>query len=289
MVYDERMQPFPAKFASPTGDANLFVARSGEISHRDAEHMHRHDFYEFVWMNEGRCDFFSDFKRYELETGTLIFISPGQLHAYITGEDYCRIMIFGFRPVVLTQTIPEFLTILPFDNTNQAPIYPVSPEKFDVFEHLFNVALSRFDARVPGWEPIATSYLQTALTETAYLLPESMKPNYANAAIRLTRAFQSSLEQHYVDRRQVSDYAELLSVTTNHLVKSVRETTGETPKQMLQRRLLLESKRLLIHSNAPINEIGDRLYFKDATSFSRWFRHLTNTTPAQFRKQSPLA
>ena len=76
--------------------------------------------------------------------------------------------------------------------------------------------------------------------------------------------------------------------TTNHLVKAVRETTGETPKQMLQKRLLLEAKRLLVHSQATVNEIGLRLHFNDATTFSRWFRHLTQTTPTQFRNQPHL-
>ena len=286
---DDMLQPFPAKFASPTGDANLFVARSGEMVQRDTDHMHRHDFYEFVWLNEGNCLFFSDFQRYPLSPGTLIFISPGQLHTYLVPEGHCRITIFGFRPTVLTSIAPDFLAVLPFDNTRHDPVLVVTAKQFGAFEHLFSTALRRFDARVSGWEQTATTYLQTALTEAAYLMPQTITEVAPDAATQLKRAFQRSMEQHYIELQQVAAYAGMLGVTTNHLVKTVRETTGETPKQLLQKRLLLESKRLLIHSNATINEISYLLQFKDPTTFSRWFRRLTELTPTQFRSDSPLA
>jgi len=54
---DELLQPFPTSFAK---GGNIFVAASGEIHGRDSN-MHRHDFYELVWLwidktnKNGRC------------------------------------------------------------------------------------------------------------------------------------------------------------------------------------------------------------------------------------------
>ncbi len=284
----DHLQPFPAKFASPTEDANLFVARSGKIDTRTPDHMHRHDFYEFVWLNAGNCLFFSDFQLYPLQPGTLLFISPGQLHAYIVPQSHCRITIFGFRPTLLTDIVPDLLHILPFDDSGRAPAISVN-ENFETFEVLFSTALDRFDRRVAGWESIATAYLKVALTEALYLLPVDVHRSKSSTAARLTRAFQRTLEQHYREMRQVTEYAAKLGVTSNHLVKAVRSTVGKTPKQMLQARLLLEAKRLLAHSDASIGEIGQLLHFKDDTSFSRWFRNQTQIAPSQFRSRSPLA
>lgn len=286
---NDYLQPFPAKFASPNGDADLFVAQSGKLDSRDANHMHRHDFYELVWLHEGACTFFSDFQHYPLQTGTLIFISPGQLHAYIVPKDFCRILIFGFRTNVLTAIAPNLRQALPFDDVSRDPVISIPVEHSPVYERLFKSALSRFDARVPGWEPIATAYLQTVLTEATFQLSPIAQPGNVNAAAQLAYSFQQAMEQYYVDVRQVSAYADRLGVTTNHLVKTVRTVTGETPKQMLQKRLLLESKRLLAHSDASVGEIGQRLQFKDDTTFSRWFRNLTQLTPTQFRMKSPIA
>ena len=84
----------------------------------------------------------------------------------------------------------------------------------------------------------------------------------------------------------MQEYASLLGVTTNHLVKTVRQTTHTTPKQMLQARLLLEAKRLLVHTPYPVNQISDLLQFQNSTSFARWFKNQTAQTPSQFRQMA---
>ncbi len=283
MSYDELLQPFPTSFS---GGANIFVAASGELTKNHSENMHRHDFYELVWLRDGDCTFFSDFQHYPLDQGSLIFISPGQLHDYlVVPGQACRLLIYGFRPTVLPTVAHHLVNILPFDDTNCNPTLPIPASLKPTFLQLFTTAHSRFDDRGLGWEAIISSYLQTILTEAAYLMPEELIAQAANASVQLTRAFQQAVEQHYRQRWQVKEYADLLGVTSNYLVKAVRETTSTTPKQMLQDRLLLEAKRLLVHTPYPVNQIGDLLAFPDSTTFARWFRKLTNEPPTQFRNR----
>ncbi len=283
---DELLQPFPDSFASPDGSksASIFVAASGEIASRQSEHMHRHDFYELVWLWRGNCTFFSDFEHYPLEQGSLIFISPGQMHDYIVEDGAIRLLIYGFRPSVLPTVAAELVNLLPFDDTKRAPILAVPSKAEAQIETLFEAAHRRFDSRQPGWEAIITAYLRTILTEAAYLMPADIINQSASAAVQLTRAFQQAVEQHYRQQQQVQEYAALLGVTTNHLVKTVRKTIHMTPKQMLQARLLLEAKRLLVHTPYQVNQISDLLQFQNSTTFARWFKKQTQQTPSQFRQ-----
>ncbi|MEM7344675.1 MAG: AraC family transcriptional regulator [Chloroflexota bacterium] len=291
MPHDELLQPFPTSFASPTGgnDANIFVAQSGEIGRNQSSKMHRHDFYELVWLSEGSCTFFSDFNHYPLETGCLIFISPGQLHEYLVDQGYCRILLFGFRPNLLPTVAHHLVNILPFDDTNRNPTLTIPADRQAQFLHLFTTALAHFDDRVLGWESLATAYLHTTLTEAAYLLPPGIVEQAASAPVQLTRIFQQAVEKHYRHHRQVQAYADMLGVTSNHLVKTVRETTQTTPKRILQDRLLLEAKRLLVHTPYGVTQISQMLAFPDNTTFARWFKKLAEQTPSQFRNQTPLA
>ncbi|MEM7110931.1 MAG: AraC family transcriptional regulator [Chloroflexota bacterium] len=282
----ERLQPFPANYAR---DADMFVAMSGELASDQLDWLHRHDFYELVWLWHGRCTFFSDFNRYRLEEGTLIFISPGQLHDYIITESFIRLLIIGFRPNILPAVAPHLTNILPFDDTERSPILPISAAQKPIFAQLFETAHARFDARVAGWKPIVTTYLQTILTEAAYLMPPEFMEQATTANVQLTRAFQQNVERHYRTQQKVQDYAAMLGVTTNHLVKTVRQTTSMTPKQMLQGRLLLEAKRLLVHTPYPVSQISELLHFANNSTFSRWFKNQTNQSPTQFRQISPLA
>ncbi len=132
------------------------------------------------------------------------------------------------------------------------------------------------------------AHLQSILAEAAWQLPDNVQLRQHNAASQLARAFQHDLEANYLRQRQVQTYADALGVTVNHLVKCVRLTTGVTPKQLLQQRLLLEAMRLLQHSTLTVAEIGRRLQFRDASTFSRWFRTQTSVSPTLFRDKQVL-
>jgi len=48
---------------------------------------------------------------------------------------------------------------------------------------------------------------------------------------------------------------------------------------------LLEAKRLLVHTNLSIKEIGGELGFEDPAYFVRYFKKNTETTPVEFREK----
>ena len=282
---DELLQPFPNSFSR---GADIFIAASGEITRDSPDHMHRHNFYELVWIRDGSCTFFSDFEYYSVEEGTLLFISPGQLHDYVIDGDPCRLYIFGFQPTLLPAVAHHMLNVLPFDDTRRNPTLVIPPERKPIFVQLYAAAHGRFDEQKPGWDTIITSYLQTILTEAAYLMPQEIIDQATKASVQLTREFQHELELNYIQLRQVQDYADKLGVTSNYLVKTVRETTSMTPKQMLQNRLVLEAKRLLVHTPYSVSQIGDLLEFPSNTTFSRWFRKTTAQSPSEFRTSAVI-
>jgi AraC-like DNA-binding protein len=54
-------------------------------------------------------------------------------------------------------------------------------------------------------------------------------------------------------------------------------------KEFIDRRVLLEAKRLLAHGDLPAAKIAARLGFPSATNFSTFFRQRTGTSPLAFR------
>jgi len=58
---------------------------------------------------------------------------------------------------------------------------------------------------------------------------------------------------------------------------------GKTPKQLIDERILLEAKRLLVHSNDPGKIIGLSLGFDEPTNFNKFFKKHTGKTPSEFR------
>ena len=101
----------------------------------------------------------------------------------------------------------------------------------------------------------------------------------------LASRFQQALEQHFLTRQTVQAYADLLNVTPNHLSQAVSGTFGRTAHALIADRLVVESKKLLRHTDLPIADVANYLGFDEPTHFGRFFKRYTSLTPLSFRRQ----
>ncbi|MFN9958651.1 MAG: helix-turn-helix domain-containing protein, partial [bacterium] len=88
------------------------------------------------------------------------------------------------------------------------------------------------------------------------------------------------VEHGYLEARQVAHYAQRLAITGDHLNTLVRERLGRTASGVIHDRLLLEAKRLLLHGDMSIKEVGYALGMKDPAYFTRWFSKAEGVAPA---------
>ena len=110
--------------------------------------------------------------------------------------------------------------------------------------------------------------------------------NHFSENYKLAGRFNKLVSQHYLDKRQVSDYAQMLGVSANHLNKTVKENTGHTASEAIREMLLQEAKSLLRYTDNSIAEIAYRLDFSDPASFNRFFKSMTGETPLMFRNRN---
>ena len=90
------------------------------------------------------------------------------------------------------------------------------------------------------------------------------------------------VERDFKTVRRVEDYAELLAYSPRTISRATIEAVGVGPKEFVDRRVLLEAKRLLAHSDLTAAQIGDELGFSDAANFGKFFRD-TGNSPIDFR------
>ena len=100
-----------------------------------------------------------------------------------------------------------------------------------------------------------------------------------NKAIRQTtpqqillRRFIQLIENHYIDKRTVNEYANLLSVTANYLSQAVKQASGQNALTFIAGRLATEAKSLIQYTDFEIAEIAYQLNFSDPTNFRRFFK-----------------
>jgi len=106
----------------------------------------------------------------------------------------------------------------------------------------------------------------------------------ANTDSQSLRRFWSLLETHFREHWPVSRYAEQLHMSTSTLSRLCHEYVGESPKTIIQSRVLGEAKRRLLYSQQSIEKIAYNLGFKDQAYFTRFFKGLEGKTPGNYRR-----
>lgn len=99
------------------------------------------------------------------------------------------------------------------------------------------------------------------------------------------RRLELAIEKNYKEEKSASFYANQLHITKKHLNRITKSTLNKTTTELIGERVLLEAKRLIVHSNATLAEVSQQLGFEDYAYFSRVFKARTKITPLSFRKK----
>jgi AraC-like DNA-binding protein len=83
----------------------------------------------------------------------------------------------------------------------------------------------------------------------------------------------------------VEDYARILGYSGRTLARATLANSGLSAKEFIDRRVVLEAKRLLAHGEETAARISDHLGFVTASQFSKYFAQRTGRSPIEFRRE----
>ncbi len=102
---------------------------------------------------------------------------------------------------------------------------------------------------------------------------------------QLVARFRSLIESGFRSSHTIPDYARALRVSEARLRNACLSATGQPPIQLLHARVLLEAKRQLVYTVAPVADIAYRLGFEDPAYFSRFFSRRAGVSPRGYRSR----
>ncbi|WP_439122306.1 helix-turn-helix domain-containing protein [Marivita sp.] len=131
---------------------------------------------------------------------------------------------------------------------------------------------------------VVEAYLRVILIELLRAAPSySGGPQGASPSHRSFTRFSTLVERHFRDRWSVSLYAETLGLTRDRLGDMCRRVRGLGPKDIIDRRVMIEARLLLETSGRSVNEIATALGFGSAAQFSRYFVRHAGQPPGSYR------
>jgi AraC family transcriptional activator of pobA len=137
----------------------------------------------------------------------------------------------------------------------------------------------------PGHAGAVDAHLMAILVEALRLIwrEGEVSPAADGSALRLVARFREAVEAGYRDGVSIEAYAEGLGVTTTKLRRACLTAAGCSPIGIVQARLLLEAKRVLLYSNMTVAETAYYLGFEDPAYFSRFFTVREGVSPKAYR------
>jgi AraC family transcriptional activator of pobA len=246
------------------------------------EHSHRHNYHFFLLLEKGNLDLEIDFERYSLKKNSIVYIHPDQVHKIIKRKQ----SDFYMLAIDNESLHSEYLKML-------EQIVPARPLVLgaDSFLLLVRSVVLVQDFLKCKQESLYRLLLQESTnTAVTFILSQYMQSRgKAESSSRfevVTKAFKAALEQHFLSSKRPSDYAQLLNISTPYLNECVRKVTGFPVSHHIQQRLILEAKRLLVHTQLSVKEIASTLGYEDYAYFSRLFAQKTGTTALTFRNKN---
>jgi AraC-like DNA-binding protein len=256
----------------------------GRTWHEDAplDRVHRIDFHVLMLFTGGPVTHMVDFAEYEMTDGDLLWIRPGQVHRFSRASEY-RGTVLTMQPGFLPRATVEATGLYRYD---LPPLLHPDPAQLAALRAALAQLRREYEDTTTLPLGLHTEVLRHSLTaflvRLAHLATSSAEAARGQIDTTFTR-FRDAVEKDFATNHSVSAYADALGYSRRTLVRAVRAATGQTPKGFIDKRVILEAKRLLAHTDLPIGRVGVAVGFPDAANFSKFFHQHTDTTPAAFR------
>ncbi|MBL4708964.1 MAG: helix-turn-helix domain-containing protein [Flavobacteriales bacterium] len=246
---------------------------------------HSHSFYQIIWFHkEGKH--FVDFKCYDIKENSVLFVAKNQIHSFDKETEHKGILIHFNERFLMQSDVDIFLKYKVFNEQNQT-CYQINKEVIQQSEILIN----QIRTELMNQDKFAHQQLIRYYLKSLLIVLERMQGINQATDIKLTSdydlkyfRFRELLEEHYNKSLTVSEYSDLLNVSTKTLTSITKAVKSKLPSELIAQRIILQAERLLSFTPLKINEIAYQLGFEDASYFVKFFkRHLTQS-PSEYRK-----
>lgn len=104
-------------------------------------------------------------------------------------------------------------------------------------------------------------------------------------ALQIVEYASKYMLEHYMDNIDLSIFSQELGFSSAYLTKLFNKYKGCTPSKYLADLRINYAKQLLLNSDLPIRQIGEKVGYPDQFHFSKMFRKATGMSPSAFRNR----
>ena len=226
----------------------------------------------------------NDHRLGNLKSGTLVYIGPGTIiHPKRLSPD---LRIFGMG---LFSNFP-----MPFAQGQMPSVFngqvrdfqlSASEEDIAIATHIMDAIWQTIHATDDYHRPTVTALVAAQMHHYDHLFHQQAD-QLTNSRSREQTIFDRFLQlvtQHCAEHHQIGYYADRMCLTERYLSTVIRQASGTTAKDWIDRALITRIKIELRHTDKSSAQIAEEMHFANPSFFSKFFRRLTGMTPGEYK------
>lgn len=243
-------------------------------------------FYMMFVVTHGEMIHFVDFIERRCVAQDYLLITPNQVHRFSTQFNWDGwVLMFSAELLLNNSKEEEILYQLPTSFSMQRPLFEACVTHLKSMSEDTKLNAPKNELNALLRHQLSSLILRLRLAEG--LLDFNLDVDNLRSA-RFNR-FRLLLESHFSKAHQVGFYAAELGLSLKTLNRLCLQIVNASAKSIISERIILEAKRLLVHTTQPIQSIGETLGFDETSNFIKAFKKDTQLTPRQFRDQHKMS
>jgi AraC family transcriptional activator of pobA len=272
------------------GTQTDFYANTFEEHMRQHRHSillpHRHIFYASLLFTRGTGIHEIDFQTYEITPGSVFMIFPGQVHWWENSADAEGYVIFHKKDFYNLYFSHERLDHFPFfGSTRCSPLIRLEPDGLAKMVETYRVILNEYrQGGLMKFQKISSLLDVLYIDLSRFYLPADQLKPHNQTQLAHTRRLELMIESHFREIKSPVRYAEMMYMSERNLNRTTKLILNKTVSDLITEKVILEAKRMLIHTKFTVSQISFDLGYDDNSYFIRLFRKKTGHTPLKFQQ-----
>jgi len=271
----------PEKLQFEVYDLKEYRKKSGQM----AAVPHSHSYYQIIWFFEEGGEHVVDFKTYSIKKNTVLFISKDHIHAFDNNLEVQGWLIHFNESFFMHSDVDIFLKYNVF-NSQENPCYIIDDDTAITASSYIDLIKKELSQKgMFGYEDSIRFSLKSLLInlERIHRKEGDMHLGFTNHYELQFAKYKELVEENYQKGLSVSDYAELLNISSKTLTTITKNVINKSASIVISERIILEAKRLLRFTTWQIGEIAFKLGFEDTSYFVKFFKRHVGVSPGNYR------
>ena len=279
------------RFAWESGQESISLNAGSDLRYHtlvsDGTALHTHELAEFFLIISGKVKHFVNSEYQELNTGTLVFIRPTDIHGFEQlGRSACELVNVAFKLeflLDLSAYLGNDFFLRKYTGPVTSPVFQLS---LSATEELAT-KLIRMNALQSTAHDIARLKIKIMLADifTHFFLDAELS-NFNNERPEWFEQLNLEMVKHENLRGGLMRMKHLAPCTQEHLCKCFRKFLDKTPTEFINEQRIKQAAKQIVETEDKILAVAMELGFKSLSRFYSMFKKYYGISPAKYRLMS---